>query len=254
MYLAYLDSSGRPTFSDPENYVLASIITNERHWQTIDNAVKQIKLKHFPGLPDADVELHAKDMINHDGIFRSLSWTKIYSILDDVFALIAAPNTALSIIAVLINKTKLHPSKDIEVWAYRLLLERIQKFIEVQNSNAIQSNVPIEFGIMIMDSESPLKDQHLRRKLYSMLKFGTFYSQLTYLIEDPLFTDSKWRNLSQLSDCVAYCVRKHHRTNPTSSLSATVHMPHWNPYYKQVETKFVSKNNSYVGVGLKVWP
>ncbi len=33
---------------------------------------------------------------------------------------------------------------------------------------------------------------------------GTIYSKLDYLIEYPLFTDSKWRNLSQIVDCVAF--------------------------------------------------
>jgi hypothetical protein len=254
LFLAYLDSSGRPSFADPENYVLASIVTNERHWQTIDNAVKQVKLKHFPQLPDSSVELHAKDMINHNGIFSALSWDKIYSILDDVFALIADPVHELAIIATLINKSKLKKTKEVELWAYRLLLERIQGFIETQNSKAIQSNLPIEFGIMIMDSEGLVKDQHLRNRLYDMLRYGTFYSRLTYLIEDPLFTDSKWRNLSQLSDCIAYCVRKHYRQNTASYLQRTVHMPHWSTYFKQIETRFYSLNNSYIGVGLKIWP
>ena len=254
MFLAYLDSSGRPSFTDPENYVLASIVINERQWQTIDNAVKQIKLNHFPQLPDANVELHAKDMMKHDGIFSALSWNKIFGILDDAFTLIADPAYDLAIIATLIDKRKLKKTKEVELWAYRLLLERIQSFIEMQNSKAIQSSLPVEFGIMIMDSEGLAKDQHLRNRLYDMLRFGTFYSRLTYLIEDPLFTDSKWRNLSQLSDCVAYCIRKYYRQNTGSYLQRTVHIPHWNAYFKQVEKRFYSLNNSYIGVGLKIWP
>ena len=41
MYLAYIDESGRPYWSDPEDFVLASLIINEYHWQEIDNFVKK---------------------------------------------------------------------------------------------------------------------------------------------------------------------------------------------------------------------
>lgn len=114
MFLAYLDSSGRPTFQDKENYVLCSVVISERDWQAIDSGIKQTKLKHFPNLPDSEVEFHAKDMVNHKGIFAKLSWTQIYVIFDDIFDFIVNPNTQLTIIAVLIDKTKLRPDKDIE--------------------------------------------------------------------------------------------------------------------------------------------
>ena len=79
LFIAYIDSSGRPDFEDPENYVVASIITNERTWQGIDNSVKAIKMKHFPSLSDSDVEIHAKDILNRDerSLFRHLSWEEI---------------------------------------------------------------------------------------------------------------------------------------------------------------------------------
>jgi hypothetical protein len=250
MFLAYLDSSGRASFVDAENFVLASVITNERRWQEIDNGVKAIKLKHFPNLPDADVEIHAKDMLNHDGIFKPLSWQQIYDIFDDVFAFVAKPSTELSIIGVLIDKSKLFRGKDAQTWAFRLLLERINKFVERQNTKLVQAGYPHEFGIMILDSEDRVKDQALRNKLYGMMKQGTLYSKLSYLIEDPLFTDSKWRNLSQLADCVAYCIRKNYRTNV-----ASFHTTHWKSYFKQIEKKLDNpEGGTYLGYGIKIFP
>jgi hypothetical protein len=127
--IAYIDSSGRP-FGDNENFVLSCVITNEAEWQNIDNKVKQLKLKHFPGLPDENIEIHAKDMMNHDGLFYQLSWACIYDILDDIFDLIASSDNDLCIIGVLIDKQRLRKSIDIEEWAYRLLFERINQFIK----------------------------------------------------------------------------------------------------------------------------
>ena len=100
-----------------------------------------------------------------------------------------------------------------------------------------------------MDSEGPVKDQNLRKKIYPMLRYGTMYSKLSYLIEDPLFTDSKWRSLSQLADCIAYCVRKKHRQNKPS-----FHTKHWLGYFSKIESKFDNKNGRYLGIGLKVFP
>ncbi len=250
MFIAYLDSSGRPVFDGKENYVIASIITNEVNWQGIDNGVKQIKLKHFPNISDEQVELHAKDMMNKKGIFKHLTWDKIFEILDDIFNFIADEKTNVTIHSVLIDKNKLRKDKDIEVWGHRLLFERLNVFINRQNTHLVEIGYWQEYGIMITDSEGVVKDQKLRTKLIDMLRHGTYYSQLNWLIEDPLFTDSKWRNMSQLVDCVAYAIRKHHRTNNKSTMYTT----HWEDYYKKIELKFDNVGGSYNGIGFKKFP
>lgn len=248
MFLAYLDSSGRADFCDKENYVLASIITNEVNWQRIENAVKAIKVKHFPDFLDSQVEIHAKDMLNRSKIFSKMDWNEIYAVLDDVFNLIST-NEHIEIISVLINKSKMYKDKDVEIWAHRLLFERIDRFIDRKNEALIQLGMPPQSCIMITDSEGLKKDQRLRDKLYHMLRKGTMYSKLEYLIEDPLFTDSKWRNLSQLVDCVAYCIRKNYRQNTASD-----HTEKWKSYYKLIENNFDARNNTYIGYGLKIFP
>ena len=164
LFIAYIDSSGRP-FGDPENYVLSSVITNEAQWQNIDNSVKQLKLKHFPNLPDDEVEIHAKDMVNHDGIFQQMSWDCIYSIFDDVFNLISSIDNELRIIGVLIDKDRLQKSIDNEEWAYRLLFERINRFIKRQNQSLMEAQHPPQYGIMIMDSEGTYKGPKTQKEV-----------------------------------------------------------------------------------------
>jgi hypothetical protein len=249
MFLAYLDSSGGATFNDKENYVLTSVITNEMNWQCIDNGIRTIKLKRFPNLPDSDVEFHAKDMMVHAGIYNGVSWDDIWLTVNDIFDFISDDKTEICIISILIDKTKLYPNKDIETWAYRLLFERINKFINRQNAKLILANSAPQFGITIIDSCGLRADQRLKNKLYSMLKNGTMYGKLEWLIEDPLFTDSKWRNLSQIADCVAYCVRRHLRKG-----TKTFKDPHWDSYFNLIEKKFDTPNGSYIGYGLKIFP
>lgn len=112
-----------------------------------------------------------------------------------------------------------------------------------------EAGYPHEYGIMIMDSDGSKNDRKLRNKLTGMMANGTGYSDLGYLIEDPLFTDSKWRNLSQIVDCVAYCIRKKHRKNTNN-----IHLRYWERYYSMIETKFYSKGKEYLGHGLKIFP
>jgi hypothetical protein len=248
MFLSYIDASGRP-YGDEENFVLATIISNEEDWQKIDNGVKLIKLKHFPSLPDEDIEFHAKDMVNHKGLFKQLPWNYIYSIIDDIFDLISQTDIELRIIGVLIDKKRLRRSIDIEIWAYRLLFERINKFLERKNTLLMSKQHPPQYCIMIMDSEGETKDRKLRKRLLTILRHGTLYSQLQYLIEDPLFTDSKWRNLLQLVDVVAYCIRKKYRANTTSFQTQK-----WESFYAKMEPKLDSPFGSYHGHGLKIFP
>src|SRR5688572_11841799 len=126
MYISYLDGSARPTLADSENYVLASIVLNEQHLNYIDNQIKKIKIGHFPHIPDEQIEIHAKDMLNRHGVFESLSWDRVYSFLDDVFDFISNTTTPIIIHSTLIRKEKIYRKNlDIEIWAYRTLLERL---------------------------------------------------------------------------------------------------------------------------------
>jgi hypothetical protein len=253
MYIAYIDASGRPEkeYDPKESFVLASLIAHESQWVYIDNKVKEIKLKHFPRLPHENIELHAKDMLNRDGVFKGLDWNKIYAIFDDIFGFLTDNKTDICIISVVILKPKMYNGKDIEKWAYRLLIERVNKFLEKNNEQAILAGMGPQYGIMIVDSCGIGPDSKLRKKIIGMLKEGTYYSKLTYLIEDPLFTDSKWRNLSQLTDCVAYAIRKHIR-NPSSP---SFHDKNWERYYKMIWNKLdKNKRGKVEGCGIKIFP
>ena len=231
-----------------ENYVLSAVIINERDYQRIDNGLRQIKIKYFPNLSAEDIEIHAKDMLNRDGVFQNLNWDIIYAIFTDVFDFISDVATKLTIISVVMIKYRIwNKSLDLESWGHKLLFERFNLFTKEKNRYNTENFQPNEFCIMITDTEGLVKDQHLRKKLIPILKNGTNSN----LIEDPLFTDSKWRNLSQLSDNIAYCVRKRFRINKPS-----FHTTNWERYFKKIEIKFDAnpQTGDYIGYGLKIFP
>ena len=247
MFIAYLDSSGKHVRTDPENYVLAAIVINERSWHAIESRINDVKKKHF--LHPNNTEFHATDMMHRAREYKNLAWDEIYAILNDVFAVIADAKTRMVVIAVLIQKSRLKKDIDIEKWAHRLLFEMINEYLKEQNASRGAAGCPAEYGMVIIDTEGPKKDQKLRSKLYQMLVHGTLYSKLNHLIEDPLFTDSRWRNLSQIADCVAYCIRRRYREN-----TASTHASNWNRYYDMLEPKFYNVGGTYHGYGLKIFP
>ncbi len=249
MYLIYMDSSGSPLMKEKENYVISAIIVNEAKWTYIDNMVTDIKIKHFPDIEPNKIEIHAKDMVNRDNNFKSLPQTQVFDIFTDVYNLIGDPDSNLKIISVLIQKDKIYSTKtksfDIEGWGHRLIIERIEKYLEKIN----KGNETDQYGIIIEDTVSRKYDEKTRNKVHAIMADGTLYSKINYLIEDPLFTDSKWRNLSQLVDCVAYCVRREFMSNQTAAKKQI-----WDNYFKTISTNFDSNGKQYIGYGLKIFP
>jgi len=116
-------------------FVQAAFILLDREWQSVDNAVNSLKAKWFLNLPPEDVEIHANEVIQQKGIYRSLGRKQSLELLEDVFELISQINCTL--ITSVIHKRKLHnirDSKDIELWSHRLLFERICKFLKKENN------------------------------------------------------------------------------------------------------------------------
>ncbi len=254
MYLIYLDSSGSPLMKEHEDYVLSAIIVNESDWTMVDNKVKSIKITHFPNIPDSNVEFHAKDMENNSGIYRNLPHNQILKIFDSIYGLFASNEYSdfpASLISIVVQKENLRKKNlDLEVWAHRLIYERLNKFINKKNQAAISNGRYVEYGLMIEDTEGQKKDEKLRNKLRGMLIEGTLYSDLDCLIEDPFFTDSKWRNLSQLVDCIAYCVRRKYKTNQSPAKKQV-----WDRYFEMISNRFdKSDTGSYNGYGVKIFP
>ena len=161
-----------------------------------------------------NVELHAKDIFHRKRLFSTLDTTQIFRLLDDIYTLISRINCVL--IAVLIQKGRICKNKiDLELWGYRLLFERLCKYLEMKNKELVDQGLRNEYGIMLIDSINDQYDTKLRRKLLSFLTTGT-YIKNKYLIEDPLFVKSHYRNMAQLTDLIAYCVRRNFRTGSTS--------------------------------------
>ena len=246
MYLSYIDTSGCPEKSDPENFVVVAVIINDSSWHNMNKAIQDIKTKYFPNMIPNSVEFHVKEMLNHTGIYRRMSANTRYSILDDLFEFISAKKTVLKIIGTITDK-QIKRTGNIETFGYIPVFERFNRYLAQRNGLLKDASETPEYGTIIIDSAGK-KDQKLQSKLIPILKKGTSRSNFNYLQTDLLFRNSKYDNMIQLTDCISYCIRKYHRRNNTND----IHLQHWQKYYSMLENKFYSKDGQYDGYGLKM--
>lgn len=228
--------------------MLASVIIDESNWRYINTNIDKIKKKHFPDRNAEDVEIHVKDMLKRTGVYKRVPRAKIYCFLEDIFKFVSDPSTPLNIIGSIIQKERIYPRVDMELWSYTFVFERFNAYLATDDKSSTHS--ARRHGIVIIDNEKYMMNQRLHNKLSKLLKSGTKYSNMDHIIEEPFFTDSRWRNLSQICDCISYCIRKKYRKhNPDNSFTKN-----WLEYYSMIEKKFHSKDGRYHRYGLKIFP
>lgn len=249
-YLTYIDESGKAERTDPEpEYVLASLTINESAWKDVDSRVRGLKQKYFPHARYDEVEIHATDIFNHKGAFKNMSLEKRLAIFADVMTIISEVDCSIS--AILIRKDELR-SKTLEIDAYalELLFERLCHYHNVANGENRMGGKDEQYGILMIDSVNPKYDNKVRVKVRSLFENGTKYEKNLYLIEDPIFVDSSYRHLSQLVDCVAYCIRRNFRKAEADERERKT----FEEFFKMIEPKLlknVSRSDVY---GLKIFP
>ena len=210
MYLTYIDESGKPERTDSEDeFVLAALSINESEWKRIDRRMTDLKLKYFPDADPESVEFHTTDIISHKGSFKAMSVVTRMEIIEDLVRLVSETNCHIS--AVVVKKNELtNPELDVGMFTMKLLFDRLCSFHDHMNSAKLEDDE--EYGILMIDSVDEKYDNRLRIKIRELCKSETRRIKNRYLIEDPIFVDSKYRHLSQLVDCVAYCIRRKHRS------------------------------------------
>lgn len=249
MFLTYIDESGKPERSDPEDeFVLAALIINESSWKEMDTRVVGLKQKYFPGRDPRTVELHATDIFNHKKAFKNMSVDTRIKIFSDIIQIIC--DVECTITAVVIRKNKLYSkSLNIHSYAMELLFERLCYFFDTTNGNLRMQGKDEECGIMLIDSVNPKFDNKLRLKIRGLFLTGSKYQKNNYLIEDPMFVDSSYRHLSQLVDCIAYCIRRNYRAKLPNLQEQEI----FKKWLDQLRHKFLN-NFEFDKYSIKVFP
>jgi len=222
----------------------------------VDNEVSALKTKWFPHLEPSVIEIHAWHIINQKGIYRTIGRANSLQLLTEVFELIS--KTDCNIVASVIHKSKIYArltDDDIDLWSHRLLFERVCKFIEKDNSKKISIGQPADYGILLMDFVNPNYHSKVRKKYRRFFGRGTHYLQNQYLIENPLFVDSQYRNMSQLVDIVAHLINRYTnlRKKPRSTWTDVDQVIYQG--YQILKPRFDKGANGQInGYGIKYFP
>jgi len=244
VYLSYIDESGKPDRTDSENeFVLAALSINECEWRRIDKMVTDLKLKYFPDRDPDSFEFHTTDIISHRGAFKSLSIDIRLNIIEDLMTVIAQMDCHIS--SVLIRKDKVkNQTLDIGMFGMKLLFDRLCHLHNQINAGKLREEE--EYGLLLIDSVDPKYDNKLRIKIRELCKKGSGCTENRYLIEDPIFVDSKYRHMSQLVDCAAYCIRKKHNDKMTNPKDKET----FERFYKIIEERMFVHN----GHDIRIFP
>jgi hypothetical protein len=250
MYLINIDESGKPILKDLENYILSAFIVNEEHWFCINNDLNDLKKKIFTTISEnpLNVEIHIKDIVHGNRRFKGIPSQDRFSMLDDIYTLIENMQATLISVAIMKNKVR-KKSFDVEMWAFKLLFERICMFLTEANQHLQKANLPKQYGLLLLDAINTAYDLKVRKKYMRFFREGTEHVQNEFLLEDVLFVESHFRNLTQLADATAFCIRRNLRP------SNTYKDQKFAEYFNKIENLFnKDSNGNYKGSGLKIFP
>ena len=220
MFLMYVDESGDTGLvNSPTRYfVLSAIVIHELRWKdTLTELVRFRQfLRNYKGLKLKD-EIHCTEFINKPGELIRIKRNDRLDILKKCMDWLNS-QTDISIYSVVVDKQG--KTGDIFEMAWNTLLNRFENTIRHSNFHGPR-NIS-DRGMVISDNTDVKKLRMLIRKMRHYnpvpnrrdLYGGDVRNlRLEYIIEDPVFRDSKESLIHQKNDVVAYFCRQKFEPN-----------------------------------------
>jgi hypothetical protein len=246
----YADESGSAKIHTQEPwFVFLAVGLDDRNWKQIDDSVKVLKHKYFPGWPPHKVEIHSNDIRRAKidayppNPFATLDEATVKAFSDDLYALIdAAP---LEWCAAAINKpgaVKRHgisSASELFKLAYVLLLERLHGWCDREGTVGRLFIDQQETNLLGGAFHELVETDH-----FNLQQRGTGWQTLSNIVERPYFVDSRRSNHMQLADVLAYNVYRRCMQNAPTY-----------PYFQRAIRKVrgnAKPDGSYYG--LKIYP
>lgn len=206
MYLIYIDESGTSIFGDKNDYVISALIIQEKQWKIINEKIQNLQKKITKSINIDFLEFHTSEIAYFQGNYYGLKKEQRIKLLYDLAEIIHLSKCYL--ISIVIQKDRIiatnRNSEWVEEWCWRLLFERLEKFLYTKNKKKLN-----EFGLICMDARDSSSNEKINKLMKSFVAEGSMYVHSKYLIEDIFFVDSEFRNLIQLVDFVAWISRKY---------------------------------------------
>jgi hypothetical protein len=212
MYLVYVDESGNTglNLKDPQQpvFVLSALLLKEENWFQLEREYDTVLKKHLTDpLPDG-FELHAMQIKNGTGVFKGVKLDKRLALRDEMLNLIhrsGAPLIYMRIIKKAFEKFCLENyGSGIHVDPYIMALP----FICIEVDGYLKDKAHNALGMLIFDEQKEYYT-HVERSIRMLRLDKTSLLQTSNIVEKGFFVDSKKSYALQLSDLVAYYIRKY---------------------------------------------
>jgi hypothetical protein len=212
LFLMYIDGSGDAGLvSSPTKYfVLSGLILHELRWQLYLNQIVEFRkrMRVAFGLRMAE-EIHASAFINNPGALIRITRNDRLSILR-FLANELIQMTDLNVISIVVDKSTKAAPYDVFDIAWKALFQRFENTLTHHNFTG-PSN-PDEKGIVLPDNTDNAKVQKLIRQMrrYNPIPNQPSYQggyrnmQISSIVEDPNFRDSRHSYFIQAVDLIAF--------------------------------------------------
>ncbi|AZZ94668.1 DUF3800 domain-containing protein [Hahella sp. KA22] len=214
MYFLYADESGDVGMSgSPCRYFcLSGFVIHELSWHdTLENIINfRGRLRSQYGLKLRE-EIHAAEFMHKPGNLSRIPKSVRLRILRDTIDFQAGLN-GVSIINVLVDKSKRRADEDIFGIAWTTLIQRFHNTLSKKNFPGPKNST--DYGLLVVDRTEEVKLRALSRRMrrYNPVPkaFGTgaFAIPISTLVEDSVHRDSAHSYFIQLADVNAYFLKQ----------------------------------------------
>lgn len=212
MYFMYVDESGDTGISgsNTDYFILSGIVIHELDWYPLfkdfHNFRREINQKYKFKVRD---EFHAVVMVNgNKSENNNLEKNERFMILRNTLDWIASKKE-ISLLTVIVKKHGCTSSKEIFELAWTNLIQRFENTLKNKNFNGQKNDV--DTGIIIADNTDVDAIRKIYRKMHVINYVPSKFSgsrprniPIQFVIEDPVFRDSKQSYFIQLADITAY--------------------------------------------------
>ena len=250
MYLMYVDESGDSgKLKSPTKYfILTAIVIHELRWRPLLESLVEFRkgLRDVKGLKLSDEIHHCTHFINKPGELVRISRNNRVDIMKKCVDWLNS-QADINVFSVVVKKED--KSGDIFEIAWNTLLMRFENTISYKNFAGPQN--ADDRGIVLSDNTEGEKLRALIRKMRhyntipnrgEMHASGYRNIPLQYVIEDPVFRDSKYSFMHQMNDVAAYSARQMYEPNSYMKKKGG------HNFYKRLDNvscKVVSKTNDF---------
>jgi uncharacterized protein DUF3800 len=212
MFLMFVDESGDCGMQNSPTrfFALTGLVVHELRWKVYLNEIidfrRQIRTRFGLKLRE---EIHSGALIFKPGILNRIPKHHRLEILR-LFAAKLASLPELNVISVLADKQGNPADYDVFENAWHALVQRFENTISAGNFSGPKN--PDERGLLLCDDTDNKKLTMLMRRMHvynpvpNQPQFGGGYRNLAlrYLIEDPVFRDSRFSQFVQAADLCAF--------------------------------------------------